>query len=97
MEKVLLPNYGFVKTKLPKNIYSSVLKECLNMKGKEEFTSGLTEPGVTKHYYVKDNLDFDQIIWEFGDNVNPDWIHISYINANENRGKCLKAKRIGIC
>tara|TARA_R110000824_G_scaffold25843_1_gene89650 strand:- start:1754 stop:2317 length:564 start_codon:yes stop_codon:yes gene_type:complete len=57
MEKVLLPNYGFVKTKLPKNIYSSVLKECLNMKGKEEFTSGLTEPGVTKHYYVKDNLD----------------------------------------
>ena len=47
MEKVLLPNYGFVKTKLPKNIYSSVLKECLNMKGKEEFTSGLTEPGVT--------------------------------------------------
>ena len=57
MEKVLLPNYGFVKTKLPKNIYSSVLKECLNMKDKEEFTSGLTEPGVTKHYYVKDNLD----------------------------------------
>ena len=44
--------------------------------------------------YIKDNLDFDQIIWEFGNDVNPDWVHISYVSANENRGRCLKARRV---
>ena len=42
-------------------------------------------------YYIKDNLNFDQCIWEFGDDINPSWVHISYINENENRGRCLKA------
>ena len=44
--------------------------------------------------YIKNNLDFDQIIWEFGTEKNPDWVHISYISNNENRGKCLKARRM---
>jgi hypothetical protein len=42
-------------------------------------------------HYIKDNMSFDQIIWEFGDDNNPDWVHISYVNNNENRGRCLKA------
>ena len=41
--------------------------------------------------YIKDNLDFDQLIWEFGDENNPDWVHVSYVSENENRGRCLKA------
>ena len=28
--------------------------------------------------YIRTNLVFDQLIWEFGDNNNPDWIHVSY-------------------
>lgn len=41
--------------------------------------------------FVKDNLDFDQMIWEFGDDENPNWIHISYISQEKNRNRCLKA------
>lgn len=41
--------------------------------------------------FIKENLDFDQIIWEFGDDDNPDWVHISYVSAEENRKRCLKA------
>ena len=41
--------------------------------------------------YVKDNLDFDQMIWEFGDDDNPDWVHISFESKEENRNRCLKA------
>ena len=41
--------------------------------------------------YIKDNLDFDQLIWEFGDDNNPDWVHVSYVSADENRRRCLKA------
>ena len=41
--------------------------------------------------WVKDNLDFDQMIWEFGDNDNPNWVHISYVSPDKNRNRCLKA------
>lgn len=40
-------------------------------------------------YYIKDNLDFDQLIWEFGTDEEPDWIHCSY--TTENRREVLKA------
>ena len=43
------------------------------------------------YHWVKDNLDFDQMIWEFGNDDNPDWIHISYVSSGENRNRCLKA------
>ena len=45
------------------------------------------------YHWIKDNLDFDQMIWEFGDDDNPDWIHISYISEEDNRNRCLKAYR----
>tara|TARA_R110002012_G_C11495504_1_gene596665 strand:+ start:420 stop:875 length:456 start_codon:yes stop_codon:yes gene_type:complete len=41
--------------------------------------------------FIKEHLDFDQIIWEFGSNNNPDWVHVSYVSAKENRNRCLKA------
>ncbi len=43
------------------------------------------------YYWIKDNLDFDQMIWEFGDDDNPNWVHISYVSPEENRNRCLKA------
>jgi zinc D-Ala-D-Ala carboxypeptidase len=43
--------------------------------------------------YIKENLDFDQMIWEFGSDENPDWIHVSYRSSEENRKRCLKAYR----
>jgi len=41
--------------------------------------------------FIKQNLDFDQMIWEFGDDKNPDWVHISYVSPDQNRNRCLKA------
>ncbi len=41
--------------------------------------------------YIKNNLDFDQLIWEFGNDKNPDWIHVSYVDSERNRNRCLKA------
>ena len=41
--------------------------------------------------YIKDNLDFDQMIWEFGTEENPDWVHVSYVDTDSNRKRCLKA------
>ena len=41
--------------------------------------------------FIKEHLDFDQLIWEFGDDNNPNWVHVSYVSAKENRNRCLKA------
>jgi len=42
--------------------------------------------------YIKDNLPFDQLIYEFGDSSNPDWVHVSYVP--KGRGQILKAVKI---
>jgi hypothetical protein len=45
-------------------------------------------------HYIKDNLNFDKLIWEFGDDKNPDWVHVSYISNDENRGRVMVAERV---
>ena len=46
---------------------------------------------VEMFHWIKENMDFDQMIWEFGDDDNPDWVHISYVSPEDNRSRCLKA------
>ena len=41
--------------------------------------------------FIRDNLSFDQMIWEFGTDTQPNWIHVSYVSEEDNRNKCLKA------
>ena len=45
--------------------------------------------------YIKDNLDFDQLIWEFGTASNPDWVHVSYESTGKQRKQILKAIKTG--
>ena len=42
--------------------------------------------------YIKDNLEFDQLIWEFGDKNNPAWVHVSLKRNGKNRKQILKIK-----
>jgi len=43
--------------------------------------------------FIKNNLPFDQLIWEFGNDQNPDWVHVSYSTLGSQRGQILQAKR----
>jgi zinc D-Ala-D-Ala carboxypeptidase len=45
--------------------------------------------------FIKDNLDFDQMIWEFGTETNPDWVHVSYESTGKQRKQILKAVKQG--
>jgi|TARA_R110002020_G_scaffold39483_1_gene117359 zinc D-Ala-D-Ala carboxypeptidase len=47
----------------------------------------------TMFNWIQDNLSYDQIIWEFGDEYNPDWVHVSYVNEESNRNRALQAYR----
>lgn len=46
-------------------------------------------------HFIKDNLNFDQMIWEFGTDKNPDWVHVSYESTGKQRKQILKAVRSG--
>ncbi len=56
--------------------------------GKENCKSNLE-----MFYWIKDNLEFDQLIWEFG--KEPKWLHVSY-NKDKNRKQVLVTKKRGV-
>ena len=43
--------------------------------------------------WICDHCNFDQIIWEFGDDKNPAWVHVSYISVEKNRNRKLLAEK----
>jgi hypothetical protein len=56
-----------------------------------------TPNGVTNRMvfdYIKDNLEFDQLIFEFGDKENPDWVHVSYESSGKQRKQILRATKV---
>lgn len=53
---------------------------------------GITNAQVFE--YIKNNLPFDQLIWEFGTDENPDWVHVSYSSTGKQRKQALKAVKI---
>lgn len=55
--------------------------------------SGVSNADVFK--YIKDSLNFDQLIWEFGSDSNPDWVHVSYESTGKQRKQILKAVKSG--
>jgi hypothetical protein len=56
-------------------------------------TNGVSNADVFK--YIKDHLQFDQLIWEFGSSSSPDWVHVSYESTGRQRKQILKAKKVG--
>ena len=51
----------------------------------------ITSEDLSVIEWVKENLDFDQMIWEFGTDDNPDWVHISYNPDGKQRNQLLVA------
>ncbi len=42
--------------------------------------------------YIKNNLPFDQLIWEFGNDNDPSWVHVSF--SRKPRKNVLKAVKL---
>ena len=53
--------------------------------------TGITNTEVFN--YIKDNLDYDQLIWEFGTKEKPDWVHVGY-RGKDNRKQTLRATKV---
>ena len=52
------------------------------------FHNGITNKMI--YDWLKDNVDFDQLIWEYGDDLNPAWVHVSYAGRGKNRKQLLR-------
>lgn len=51
-------------------------------------STGLTNAQIFE--FVKNNITFDQMIWEFGTKEQPAWVHVSY-SKTKNRKEILRA------
>lgn len=67
---------------------SHCLGEALDLDA--DLTKGLTNRELFD--YIRKNLDFDQLIYEFGNEFEPDWVHVSY-DRSGNRNQILVAYR----
>lgn len=56
-----------------------------------DLTGGSKEENKKLFDWAKDNLDYDQLLWEFGDDTGPDWVHISYKRFG-NRKQVLRIR-----
>ncbi len=55
-----------------------------------------TMGGVTNSemfHWIKDNLVFEKMIWEYGNDESPNWIHVSLSMDGENKNQLLRARR----
>ena len=58
-----------------------------------DITSMGGKSNLEMFHWIKDNLEFDQLIWEFG--AEPKWLHVSY-NKDKNRKQVLVTKKRGV-
>jgi hypothetical protein len=54
------------------------------------FNNGVTNRQLFE--WLRNNVDYDQLIWEFGTDKNPAWVHISYVSKEKNRRQVLWMK-----
>ena len=52
-----LPNYGYIKTKLPNKLYKALLSECLNARNNTKHKTALSSDGTPEHFYVEKNYE----------------------------------------
>ena len=58
-----------------------------------DITSMGGKSNLEMFHQIKDNLCFDQLIWEFG--KEPKWLHVSF-NKDNNRKQVLVTKKRGV-
>ena len=60
--------------------------EAMDIQG----TNGVTNAEL--YYFIRDHLDFDQLIWEYGNDTEPAWVHVSYTDSKPNRKQTLRIR-----
>jgi zinc D-Ala-D-Ala carboxypeptidase len=87
---------GFRSEKLNKKIggakYSHHRLGCAIDMDQDGKGTGISNADV--FHFIKNNLDYTQLIWEFGTDENPAWVHASLVKGQEKKKQILKAIRV---
>ena len=81
---------GYRITNLNLAIKGSVSSQHCNGEALDLDNDGSKVTNAMIFNWIKDNLEFDQLIWEFGTDKNPGWVHVSYVKSG-NRKQVLRA------
>ena len=76
-----------------KSLIINMSKKILNKKSIDFLEKYIFTKNKEIFDFIKDTLDFDQLIFEFGTKDAPDWVHVSY-NAGKNRKQVLRALKV---
>ena len=81
---------GYRSVKLNKKIGGSITSQhCKGQALDLVMIANGSNSNATIFNYILHNLDFDQMIWEFGNELQPHWVHVSY-KVSGNRKSVLK-------
>lgn len=83
---------SFYRSKKVNSLVKGSSKTSQHMVGQAIDLQAISGTGITNadiYQYIKNNLDFDQLIWEYGNDVQPAWVHVSY-SKEKNRKQLLR-------
>ena len=89
-----LRNYLNTPIKISSGFRSLQLNKMIKGSSTSQHTKGEAmdlQIGSKGFNFIKDKLEFDQLIWEFGNDENPSWVHVSF--SSKNRKQVLKASK----
>lgn len=94
-ENVFEPLRSYLNTpiKISSGFRSVQLNKMIKGSSTSQHTKGEAmdlQIGANGFFFIKTKLDFDQLIWEFGNDEQPDWVHVSY-NVGKNRKMSLRS------
>jgi hypothetical protein len=92
--KPILISSGYRSAELNKAIGGSLSSQHCSFEAIDIDMDGTDIPNAQIFNYIKDNLNFDQMIWEFGTDANPDWVHVSFAANRSQRKQILVAKKV---
>ena len=95
-ENVFEPLRSYLNTpiKISSGFRSVQLNKMIKGSSTSQHTKGEAmdlQIGANGFFFIKTKLDFDQLIWEFGNDENPSWVHVSF--SSKNRKQVLKATK----
>jgi hypothetical protein len=92
--KPILISSGYRSAELNKAISGSLSSQHCSGEAIDIDMDGTDITNAQIFNYIKDNLNFDQMIWEFGTDANPDWVHVSFAANRSQRKQILVAKKV---
>jgi hypothetical protein len=92
--KPILISSGYRSAELNKAIGGSLSSQHCSGEAIDIDMDGTDITNAQIFNYIKDNLNFDQMIWEFGTDTNPDWVHVSFASNRSQRKQILVAKKV---